>query len=154
MGLGGAETTAAVTNRQSLSGHVGPAAGAAGFTQTASGDLSDAAAASYPDKSHDVADAQRAVEALVNGAQASALLPAKPRSQGVVLTWKHAAKVSYVKLLFGCAAVAFASPIDIQKPVRRAVSGHLVMLPSSPDVLVQRFPNQQLGQTGLAAPLD
>ncbi len=154
MGLGGADTKTAVTNRQPLSAHVGSATGAAGPTQTASGDVSDAAAASCPDKSHDVADAQRAADALVNGVHTPALPSAKLRSQGVVMTWRQVARVSYVKLLFGCAAVAFASPIDIQKPVRRAVSGHLVMLPSSPDVLVQRFPNQQLGQTGMAAPMD
>ena len=63
-------------------------------------------------------------------------------------------KVSYAKLLFGCAAVAFASPIDIQTPVRREVAGPLVVLPATPEALVQRFPSETLGQTGLAVQLD
>ncbi len=154
MGLGGADTSAVISNPPCLPAHVVYSAGTVTPAQAASGNLSDVVATSWSDNSHDVADAQCAADALVNGAQATALLPAKQRSQGLVMTWKQAAKVSYVKLLFGCAAVAFASPIDIQKPERRAVSGYLVMLPSSPDVLAQRFPHQQLGQTELAAPLD
>ena len=76
------------------------------------------------------------------------------RPHGAALLWQRAVKVGYSKLLFGCAAVAFASPIDIQTPVRRVVAGPLVVLPATPDALVQRFPNENLGQTGLAVQLD
>ncbi len=76
------------------------------------------------------------------------------RASGAALLWQRAVKVSYAKLLFGCAAVAFASPIDIQTPVRRVVAGPLVVLPATSDALVQRFPNENLGQAGLAVQLD
>ena len=88
------------------------------------------------------------------GAQTSRSFSKKQWSQGLALTWRHAVKFSYAKLLFGCAAVAFASPIDVQKPLRRAVSGHLVMLSVPQEAIVQRLPDQPLGQTGLVVPLN
>ena len=88
------------------------------------------------------------------GAQTSSSFSKKQWSQGLALTWRHAVKFSYAKLLFGCAAVAFASPIDVQKPLRRAVSGHLVMLSVPQEAIVQRLPDQPLEQTGLVVPLN
>lgn len=103
----------------------------------------------------DTADALVMPEARVPSMQTqTSSLGKPPRASGTALLWQRAVKVSYAKLLFGCAAVAFASPIDIQTPVRRVVAGPLVVLPATPDALVQRFPNENLGQTGLAVQLD
>lgn len=76
------------------------------------------------------------------------------RIQGRASLLKRIAKLGYVKLLFGCAAVAFAAPIDVQSPFRRVVAGPLVVIPSTSDDLMHRFPSQHLGQAGLAVQLD
>lgn len=76
------------------------------------------------------------------------------RIQGRASLLKRIAKLSYAKLLFGCAAVAFAAPIDVQSPFRRVVAGPLVVIPSTSDDLMHRFPSQHLGQAGLAVQLD
>jgi uncharacterized tellurite resistance protein B-like protein len=153
MGLRGVVAASVVTNRQTFPTSAVPAVEAYFSKLTVTDDLPNPRAALPPDSPQGLANVQFVAELPV-GAQTPVSPWGKQRSQGAMLTWKHAARVSYVKLLLGCVAVAFASPIDIQKPVRRAVSGHLVMLPASPELLVQRFPNQQLVQTGLAAPLD